>query len=168
MTIALIAAAMAVMRMLHEVAKRRASSARRAPRARETSAPTGIIRPTLIEIVKNITTVARPTPAVMLGSLSQEIMDARDIPEADIGRDEPRDVDRHRRAIGLHIEAEDQNRVEKHGDDGDGERGIHASLGIARRSQYGGKAHAERHHRIGRKSNPEKAESDVVGPVMRA
>ena len=51
----------------------RASSGRRAPSARETSAPIGIIRPTLIEIVKNITTVARPTPAVRLGSLSQEM-----------------------------------------------------------------------------------------------
>ena len=66
-------AATAAMRMLHEVARRRASSGRRAPSARETSAPIGIIRPTLIEIVKNITTVARPTPAVRLGSFSQEM-----------------------------------------------------------------------------------------------
>jgi len=56
-----------------EVASRRASSCRRAPSARETRAPIGIINPTLMEMVKNITTVATPTPAVMLGSLSQEM-----------------------------------------------------------------------------------------------
>ena len=56
---------------LHEVARRRASGV--AHRARETSAPMGIISPTLIEIVKNMSTVARPTPAVRLGSPSQEM-----------------------------------------------------------------------------------------------
>ena len=45
----------------------------RAPRARETRAPTAIISPTLIEVVRNRTIVASPTPAVSRGSPSQEM-----------------------------------------------------------------------------------------------
>ena len=56
-----------------EVASRRARSRSPAPSARDTSAPTAIIKPTLMEIVMKRTIVARPTPAVRRGSPSQEM-----------------------------------------------------------------------------------------------
>ena len=47
-----------------ELASRRACSKSPAPSARDTSAPTAIISPTLIEMARNRTIVASPTPAV--------------------------------------------------------------------------------------------------------
>ena len=56
-----------------EAARRLASARSRAPSARETRAPTAIIRPTLMAVAKNRTMVASPTPAVSRGSPSQEM-----------------------------------------------------------------------------------------------
>jgi hypothetical protein len=69
----LTAVAIRVMWMQPDVANRLALSRSRAPSACDTRAPMGIISPTLSEMLKNITTVARPTPAVMLGSFSHEM-----------------------------------------------------------------------------------------------
>jgi hypothetical protein len=72
-TIPLTRAAASAMWRQDEVAMRRARPTSRAPSARDTSAPTAIIRPTLIDVVKNSTIVASPTPAVRRGSPSQEM-----------------------------------------------------------------------------------------------
>ena len=77
----------------------------------------------------------------------QQVVDARDIAEAHIEIDHARDIDRHRRAVGLQAEAEDQDRIENHRHGGDRQGGIHAALGVARRAQHGRESHAEGHQR---------------------
>ena len=75
-----------------------------APSARETSAPTAIISPTLIEIARNRTMVARPTPAVRRriaepGDVEQrQEVDDEDGDEADRARRRHHDDVAHGRA----------------------------------------------------------------------